>query len=116
MPDTRDQTAPPSAPVPPATASPTDETLRTLASLGVQVRDEADVRAYLERYSDTHEAVRAVSATARQTFGPEAALLLSVYHDPEIVDSWLKLLVRLPSYPPDFYETIRAVTDPHDDL
>jgi hypothetical protein len=86
-----------------------------LNSLGVLMPQEADVRSYLALHPDVTEAVEGICRSARLEFGPNAALILGVYQDPEIDDQYLSLYVRLESYPPDVLDRIREVSAAHDD-
>jgi hypothetical protein len=86
-----------------------------LNSLQVLMPQEAEVRSYLARHPDVTEAVEGICRSARQEFGPDAALILGVYQDPEIDDQYLSLFVRLESYPADVLDRIRSVSAIHDD-
>jgi hypothetical protein len=91
-----------------------DAFLDAVASSGVTLRQEDDVRRYLDEHPDLLDAVTAVCRTSRQVFGSEGQLSLALYRDPEIKDNYLVLLVRLPAYPPDMLARIRAVSDAHE--
>jgi hypothetical protein len=86
-----------------------------LNSLQVLMPQEVEVRSYLARHPDVSESVERICRSARQEFGPDAALILGVYQDPEIDDQYLSLCVRLKSYPPDVLDRIRAISAAYDD-
>src|SRR3954452_18491482 len=86
-----------------------------LNSLQVMMPQEAKIRSYLARHPDVSESVVGICRSARQEFGPDAALILGVYQDSEIDDQYLSLCVRLESYPPDVLDRIRSVSAAHDD-
>jgi hypothetical protein len=61
---------------------------------------------YLTKSPDILELIP-TAVEAVQTYLPDAQLFLRVYHDPEVEDMYLTLLVRLPEYDDAVIERIR---------
>lgn len=68
-----------------------------LAPTGLVVQRENEVRIYLLQHPELQELIPQAVAAVRKHI-PDAHLLLDVYSDPEIEDSYLVLYVRLPVY------------------
>jgi hypothetical protein len=64
----------------------------------VLVRSPAEIDSYLKDYPELRDVLSAMCRSAREEFGSVAELNLDVYHDPEIDDHYLSLIVRLPAY------------------
>ena len=58
----------------------------------------AEVGSYLKGHPALARLLPAISNATRMEFGPSAELTLEVYHDPEVEDHYLALIVRLPAY------------------
>ena len=104
-------------PAPPLTRGParvstnlTDE----LDRQGIQIADNQEVLSYLEKHSQLGVILPSIGALARRLFGPESELILSVYQDPEIKDSHLSLVARLPLYDENITELLDRVTEPYE--
>jgi hypothetical protein len=95
---------------------PADEVLAAVTTHEVLIPDRQEVRAYLEARSDLGSLVPLLVAGTREEFGPEAQLVMSIYHDPEIVDHYLQLCVRLPEYGPGFLERMLRIWVPFEDV
>jgi hypothetical protein len=57
-----------------------------------------EVQPYLREHPKLAALLPAICSSARAEFGNSAQLTLQVYHDPEIEDHYLALIVRLPVY------------------
>lgn len=88
---------------------------RGLTSQKVLIRDEDAVCRYLEGHADLYEVLEGICQSARNEFGPPASLRLELYRDPEIVDKYLVLYVRLPDYGRNMLQRIRSVSAAHED-
>jgi hypothetical protein len=62
------------------------------------VPSPSEVDAYLHQHPDLRVILPAVAKALRAEFEEPAELALEVYHDPEIEDHYLTLIVRLPAY------------------
>jgi hypothetical protein len=85
-----------------------------LASIEVELPQEAEVHAYLEAHFDMHGLTIEICKAARREFSLPAQLSLRVCRDVEIDDSCLTLLVRLSCYRPDALSRFRSICDPFD--
>lgn len=86
----------------------------SLTQSGIAILYEEEVRGYLDKHADMLGPVEDLCRAARQEFGPDAALSLALYHDPEIQDRHLVLYVRLTAYPSDTLRRIHAISDAHE--
>jgi hypothetical protein len=105
--------ADPTISVDPPAATAWQELLAHLTRLHVAVEDERRVEDYLARFTDLHQAVRAMTEAIRNEFKSDATLSLRLYRDPEIADEYLALYVRLPAYGPDTMARIDSATEKH---
>ena len=78
--------------------------------LGVILSQEAEQ--YLSGHNGLGVYVGGVSQKLRDFFGPSAQLLVRMYYDPEIDDSYLQVLVRLPEYYSGIAADIQALVEP----
>jgi hypothetical protein len=83
------------------------EALRhTLQSAKVRLEHPEEIYASLCQHPDLTPVVAHAVKQARDAF-PDATLLLQLYHDPEIEeDTLLVLLIRSETYPPDFWQRL----------
>ena len=81
---------------------------------GIRIPDGQEVLSYLQRHSELGKILPSVCAQARQEFGKEGELILSVYRDPEIEDRHLTLTVRLPAYDKNVTQRLDRVTQPYE--
>jgi hypothetical protein len=85
------------------------------AAADVEIVDAEKIRSYLSDHLDTVAVTGQVCAAARREFGSDAALKLGMFLDCENNDRWLRLGVRLSSYPPNILDRFRAVTGAFDE-
>jgi hypothetical protein len=85
------------------------------AAAGVAIVDNEKARSYLQKHSDTIDVTARVCIAARQEFGQDASLTLSVYIDPEVDDRYLRIGVRLPRFGTEILDRFEAVTAPFDE-
>jgi len=110
-------TRPVEPPTPPLTRGPSRVSTNLTDELdrqGIQIADNQEVLSYLEKHSQLGVILPSICALARRLFGPESELILSVYQDPEIKDSHLSLVVRLPRYDENITELLDRVTEPYE--
>jgi hypothetical protein len=89
----------------------------TLASIGVLVEGDADVRDYLDAHADTYGVAEVICRAVRAEFGPDARLTLRLYRDLEVPqDTYLQLRVTLPQRSPRTLARINALAEAHEDL
>jgi len=80
--------------------------IHTLQSTTVRLEHPEEIYAYLRQHPDLTPVVAHAVKQARDAF-PDATLLLQLYHDPEIEeDTLLVLLIRSETYPPDFWQKL----------
>ncbi len=82
-----------------------DALWQVLQSAGVRVDRPDEVRDYLRQHPELSEVVAHAAQKTREAFS-DATLLLQLYHDPEIEDCFLTLLVRSETYPVGFWERL----------
>jgi hypothetical protein len=75
----------------------------------IVVSDRRGVNKYVKAHPSLHRQLNDLFELARQTFGPDAELALSVYRDPDIDDQYLTLYVRLEQYTPDVLDHIESL-------
>src|SRR5581483_2202030 len=68
---------------------------------GVVQPSAAEVARYLRKHIGLAAVIPALCRAARKEFGPDAELCLQINHDPEFIDPYLVLYVRLPQYRAD---------------
>ena len=105
-------TVTPVAPVASPPESPVDVLLRSLEPHRVVVTRQDELRAYLEKYPDIIPHILPTVERARQEFGEQAELLMTINDDPECYDPFVKMYVRLPQYGPDTMPRINKVREP----
>jgi hypothetical protein len=71
----------------------------------VDVKNPKRIKHYLLRFRDLIDLVPIAVSIARKHF-PEARIVLDVYLDPEIKDSYIVLLVRVSQYDDSFIERL----------
>ncbi len=92
-----------------STQSPALQTsLDRVAAFGVILETPDEVSDYLARHPDLLDLLPNLSERTRQQF-PDGELLLTVHHDPEFDDPYLKLYVRVWPYPGDMDAQLDAV-------
>jgi hypothetical protein len=69
----------------------------------------SEVDSYLNQHPDLSSILPGLARAARAEFEEPAELSLEVYHDPEIDDHYLTLVVRLPAYDQQTMKRIDAV-------
>jgi hypothetical protein len=69
----------------------------------------ADVGSYLQEHTALANLLPPICRSTRTEFGPSAELTLEVYHDPEVEDHYLALIVRLPAYDDSTMRRIDAI-------
>ena len=74
-----------------------------------------DTLDYLAQHPDLAGIVPAMVQEARNEFGPDAEVFVSLHSDREIHDRCLTVCVRLPVYSPDVMDRIDRVSRPFDD-
>jgi hypothetical protein len=77
--------------------------------------DPEEVEAYFTRYPDLAEFVPSVVSEVKREFGYNTEMILGIYQDPEISDSYVRLNLRLPSYDEHTMERIDRVTERFDE-
>ena len=95
--------------------APADGLLEGLERLHVVIDCPQQIRTYLGRHPDLIPYVLPTIEQARQEFGSEAELTLTINDDPESYDPYLKLYVSLPRYGPDTMSRIDAIQQPLDE-
>ncbi len=73
------------------------------------VPNPSEVRSYLKEHPEIPGILPALAKATREEFQEPAELSLEVYHDPEIDDHFLTLLVRLPAYDSNTMKRIDSV-------
>ena len=92
--------------------SPVDAMFRSLQPYRVRVTRGDYIRSYLEKNPELVSHILPTVQRARQEFGDEAELTLTVNEDPEIYDPFVRLFIRLPKYGPDTMPRIDKVREP----
>jgi hypothetical protein len=105
-------TVTPVSPVTTPPESPVDVLLRSLEPHRVIVTRSDEVRAYLDKYPDIIPHILPTVERARQEFGQQAELLMTINDDPEIYDPFVVLTIRLPKYGPDTRPRLDKVSEP----
>jgi hypothetical protein len=88
-----------------------EKCLGCLTLLRVMVKDLNQVRKYLESAADIINSIKNISRAARSKFGFNVQLIVRVYNDPEIIDSYLLFLVRTNNYNEDFFSELDELSD-----
>ena len=92
-----------------------DATLAALAGIAKFVPDPKEVLAYFTRYPDLAVFVPSVVSEVMKEFGYNTEMILGIYRDPEIDDSYVRLNLRLPRYDEHTMERIDRVTERFDE-
>jgi hypothetical protein len=71
----------------------------------VEVNNPKSIKLYLTRFRELIDLLPTAISIARKHF-PEARIVLDVYLDPEIKDSYIVLLVRVSQYDDSFIERL----------
>ncbi len=100
------------APVASPPESPVETLLRSLEPHHVIVTRLDEVREYLDKYPDIIPHILPTVERARQEFGDQAELLMTINDDPECYDPFVKMYIRLPHYGPDTKPRIDKVREP----
>jgi hypothetical protein len=85
-----------------------------LTACAVEVKREQEVWSYLEAHPDLLSLTEDICRATRKEFGPAAVLSLQLNRDPEIVDEYIVLHVRLAQYGADTLARVRSVSDAFD--
>jgi hypothetical protein len=88
---------------------------KLLKDQNIVVSEALKVRSYLHKHLQLGKILTSVCARARQEFGKESELALSIYQDPEINDRHLTLIVRLSSYDENLTSRLDRVTEPFEE-
>jgi hypothetical protein len=73
----------------------------------VKINNPQHIRRYLSRFTDLIDLLPISVSIAKKHF-PESSILLDVYVDPEIDDSYIALYIRLSHYDDKFIERLAA--------
>ena len=90
------------------------ELLIQLASQQIRILRPEEVLAEIEQYRDLIPLLPLLCTRAQQEFGAESEFILQIYHDPEIVDHYLCLLIRVPVYDDQTMNRIDRVCEPYE--
>jgi hypothetical protein len=71
----------------------------------VEVNNLKNIKNYLSRFSDLTDLIPIAVGIAKKHF-PEARIVMDVYVDPEISDSYIVLYIRLNQYDDSFIEQL----------
>lgn len=77
-----------------------------LVSQQILVKNYDKVRDYLSRFPDLLDLIPKVIEVARRNF-PDGSFVLDLYEDPEIVDQYLVLYIRLKNYDETFSDRLK---------
>lgn len=88
--------------------------LMQLAYQQITILGPEEVLAYIEQHHDLIPLLPLLCTRAQQEFGAESEVLLEVYHDPEIIDHHLCLIIRLPVYDEKTMDRIDRVWEPYE--
>lgn len=88
-----------------------EDTLACLKRFAVMISNSEEIRKYLFEFPDMIDLVRKICRRARVEFGLKPQLILVVYHDPEINDHYLALLVRSNAYDTAFVNDLDLIAD-----
>jgi hypothetical protein len=73
----------------------------------IEVNNSRSIRRYISRFKDLAELIPVAISIVRKHF-PEARIVLDLYVDPEIKDSYPVLYIRLSEYDESFIERLNA--------
>jgi len=82
----------------------TDKLIDCLAN-HIEVKNTRSIKRYISRFKDLAELIPVAISIVRKHF-PEARLVLDLYIDPEINDSYIVLYIRLSQYDDSFVEQL----------
>jgi hypothetical protein len=74
-----------------------------------------EVECYLKQHPDLSAFLPAICQSVRVEFAEPAEVSLEVYHDPEIEDHHLNLVVRLPSYDSSTMRRIDSIWEKYEE-
>ncbi len=73
----------------------------------VEIKNPQRIRRYLSRFTDLIDLLPIVVNIAKKYF-PQSSIVMDVYIDPEINDSYIVLYIRLSQYDNSFIERLAA--------
>lgn len=82
-----------------------EETLRRLSQRGILLKNIGDIREYLLNFPNLIDLVP-TAVNIVKNYLPDAQIVIDVYKDPEINDSYLMIDVRSKHYDDDFMEKL----------